>query len=103
MHVLGNHLIQLETILRLFLFVLNQIESFHVFGTKSWRALENNAILYSRERFMKGELDYIMLCIEVITVVFCLDFKDFPSSDSGTSASSRDMFSVIRQTLSQKE
>lgn len=30
--------------------------------TKSWRALENNAILYSTERCMNGELDYVRLC-----------------------------------------
>lgn len=39
-------------------------------GKKSWRALENNAILYNTERFMKGELDDIMLCTDVKVMFF---------------------------------
>lgn len=32
-----------------------------------WKTMQ---FLYSTERFMKGELDYVMLCIDAITMSF---------------------------------
>lgn len=74
-------------------------------GTKSWKVLENNAILHSTEKFMKGELDYKMLCTEVITMSFggAGGLQELSSQESINGASPENMFSITRPTMSQKE
>lgn len=68
--------------------------------TKSWRALENNAISLQYREIYEGRTG---LCnvYRCDNNVICLNLKHIPNADSDDVASSGDVFSVARPTKSQ--
>lgn len=71
-------------------------------GTKSWRALENNAISLQYREIYEGRTGLYNVVYRRDNVI-CLDLQHIASADSVAVASSRDMLSFTRPTLSQKE